>query len=491
MRQCALVVLGLGLLAGCSKSDGIQSPTGPGQIDYLKGFVGAVAADEPRAALVARDILSAGGSAADAAAAAALTYAVTYPSGGGLGSGGFCVVGDPAKKRAETIEFPAIAARSGGPVAMPALVRGLGLLQGRHGKLRWEAVVSPAEQLARFGESTSRAFMRAATETQPPVIGDPALAGIFAARTGVPVEGERRSQPELASVLARLRNAGAADFYQGALGRQIAADIARAGGSITADELRSYTAGVGKPIEVPFANSMTVYASNNASGGAIAAWLIEQSFEDGLLIRSGKFRADKFVSSLGQAYRGLQGAPLYGFGSSSVAVMDRSGQSVACAFSMGPAFGSRHVGRETGILFAAPPGAAGDETPYITALIGTNHKVGQSFIAAASAGGAASAAAVAQSVLEVALGKADKDHAATALARPRLLQFGAQEPLLHEPGADPALLDAARRGGSARESGRLGRVNLGYCAEGLPRAPGSCSVAADRRGYGLAAGLQF
>lgn len=492
MRQCALVVLSAAILAGCSKSDGIQSPAAPGQVDYLKGFVGGVAADEPRAALVARDILSAGGSAADAAAAAALAYAVTYPSGGGLGSGGVCVVGDAAKKRAETIEFPAIPAKAGGPIAMPALVRGLGLLQGRHGKLRWEAVVAPAEQLARFGEGTSRAFMRAATETRPAVIGDPALAPIFAARTGMPVEGERRSQPQLASVLARLRSGGPGEFYQGALGHQIAADIAAAGGSITLHELRGYAAGTGKPIEVPFAHSMKVYASSNASGGAIAAWLIEQSFEDGLLIGSGKFRTDKFAASLGQAYRGLEGAPVYGFGSSSVAVMDRTGQSVACTFAMGPAFGSRRVGRESGILFAAAPGAAGDETPYMTALVGINTKVGQGFIAAASAGGAPAAAAVAQSVLEAALGKTDKDRAAAALAKPRLLQFGAQSPLLHEPGADPALLGAVRsRGGSATETGRLGRVNLGYCSEGLPRGPASCSFAADRRGYGLATGLQF
>ncbi len=492
MRQCALVVLTAAILAGCSNSGGIQSPTAPGSIDYVKGFIGGVAADEPRAALVARDILSAGGSAADAASAAALAYAVTYPSGGGLGSGGVCVVSNPAMKRAETIEFPAIAARAGGPVAMPALVRGLGLLQGRHGKLRWEAVVAPAEQLARFGEGASRAFVRAAAETRPPVVGDPALATIFAARTGVPVEGERRRQPQLAAVLARLRSGGPAEFYQGTLGQQIAADIAAAGGSITADELRAYAAGIGKPIEVPFANSMTVYASSNAGGGAIAAWLIEQSFEDGLLIRSGKFRADKFVASLGQAYRGLQGAPLHGFGSSSVAVMDRSGQAVACTFSMGPAFGSRHVGRESGVLFAAPPGAAGDETPHLTALVGFNRKVSQSFVAAAAAGGAAAPAAAAQSVLEAVLGKSDKDNAAAALAQPRLLQFGAQAPLLHEPGADPALLSAVRgRGGQATETGRLGRVNLGYCSEGLPRAPGSCSFAADQRGYGLASGLNF
>lgn len=492
MRQCALVVLTAMFLAACSKSDGIQSPTAPGRIDYLKGFIGGVAADEPRAALVARDILSAGGSAADAAAAAALTYAVTYPSGGGLGAGGLCVASDAARKRAETIEFPALGAKGGGPIAMPALVRGIGLLQGRHGKLRWEAVVAPAEQFARFGENTSRAFLRAASETQPPVIGDPALASVFAARTGVPVEGERRTQPQLAAVLARLRAVGPSDFYQGALAQQIAADIKAAGGSITPDELRAYAAGIGKPIEVPFAESMTVYASNNASGGAIAAWLIEQSFEKGLLIGSDKFSREKFVASLGQAYRGLEGAPMHGFGSSSVAVIDRTGQAVACTFSMGPAFGARRVGRESGILFAAAPGAPGDETPYMTALIGVNTKVAQSFVAAGSSGGAPAAAAAAQSVLEAVLGKKQQDSATAALAQPRLLQFGAPSPLLHEPGADPALLRSMRsRGATVAETGRIGRVNLAYCSEGLPRAPGSCSFAADRRGYGLASGLNF
>ncbi len=492
MRQCALVVLTGMFLAACSKSDGIQSPTAPGSIDFVKGFIGGVAADEPRAALVARDILSAGGSAADAAAAAALTYAVTYPSGGGLGAGGVCIASDTNRKRAETIEFPALAAKAGGPIAMPALVRGIGLLQGRHGKLRWEAVVAPAEQLARFGENASRAFVRAATDAQPPVVGDPALATLFAARTGVPVEGERRSQPQLAAVLARLRAAGPSDFYQGALAQQVAADITAAGGGITPDELRAYSAGIGKPIEVPFAENMTIYASNNPGGGAVAAWLIEQSFEKGLLIGSDSFSREKFVSSLGQAYRGLDGAPMRGYGSSSVAVLDRDGKAVACTFSMGPAFGARRLGRETGILFAAAPGTPGDETPYMTAMIGINTRVAQSFVAAASTGGAPAPAAAAQSVLEAVLGKSKQDSAPAALAQPRLLQFGSQAPLLHEPGADPALLAAMRsRGTALSETSGLGRVNLGYCSAGLPRAPGSCSFAADRRGFGLATGLNF
>lgn len=492
MRQCILPVLIAALVAGCSKDGGIQSPASPGQIDYLKGFIGGVAADEPRAALVARDILSAGGSAADAVTAAALTYAVTYPNAGGLSAGGFCVVGDAGKKRAETLEFPAIPAKAGGPIAIPAMVRGLGLLQGRYGRARWEAVVAPAEQIARFGDGASRAFLRAAQEVQPPVGSDPALTMVLGGRNGIPAEGERRVQPQLAATLARLRSAGPGDFYQGSLAQTVLADIAAAGGSVTADELRNYAAGVGKPIEIPFENNVTLYTSTNAGGGAIAAWLIEQTYDGGALIGSAKMRPEKFAANLGQAYRGVGGAPGQGYGSSSVSAIDRNGLSVACAFSMGAPFGARLVGRETGILFAAAPGNAADETPYLTALVGVNTRVGQSFYAAAASGGPATAAALAQSVLEAGLGKARSDNAALALAQPRLFQGGLQAPLLHEPGVDPALLASLQKNGvTVTQTGAIGRVNLAYCSDGLPRSPATCSFAADRRGFGLATGQQF
>lgn len=489
LRQWILPPLLAVALAGCSDSDGFQSPPSAGQVDYLRGFIGGAAADEPRAALVARDILSAGGSAADAAAAAGLTYAVTYPNGGGLGGGGFCVVGDG--RRAEVIEFPAIAARAGGPVAIPGLVRGLGLLQGRYGKIRWESVVTPAEQLARFGDGASRAFLRAAQQAQPPVAGDPALQPVLGGRAGMPQEGERRTQPKLAAVLARLRGAGPADFYQGALAQSLIADIAAAGGKVTAEELRGYAAGISKPIEVPFDDNVTLYTSTNAAGGAIAAWLIEQTYDGGGLIGSAKLRPEKFAANLGQAYRGLNDAPLQGYGSSSVATIDRNGLSVACAFSMGVPFGARLVGRETGILFAAPPGGPGDETPYLTALVGLKPRVGQGVFAAAASGGATAAAATAQGVLQAALGKNNYD-AVPALAQPRLFQAGPQAPLLHEPGVDQSVLAGIRgRGVTVTQTGAIGRVNLAYCSDGVPRSPQTCSFAADGRGFGFATGRQF
>jgi gamma-glutamyltranspeptidase/glutathione hydrolase len=489
MRQCTLLAIVAVLAAGCSKSD---SKVQVGQMDYLKGFIGGVAADEPRAALVARDVLSAGGSAADAAAAASLAYAVTYPSGGGLGAAGVCVVGDGPTKRTETIEFPIVAPKNGGNVAVPPLVRGIGLLQSRFGKLRWEAVVTPAEQLARFGEPASRAFVQAAVETIPPVTASPGLVPIFGTRTGlVPQEGERRVQFALAATLGRLRTAGPGDLYQGQLAQALLADSRAGGAGLTAEELRGYAPVIGKPIEVPFENNIVFYASNNAAGGAVAAWLIEQGHDEAGLIGSGSMKPDKFAAALGQAYRAEGPLNMYGFGSASIAVIDSNGMAVSCAFGMGPAYGSRVVGRETGILFGAVPGMAGEETAYLTAVVGLNKRVGQAFYAAGGSGGAPAPAAVAYSLLQAGFSKA-KEPAVTALAAPRLFQANPQAPLQYEPGADPAALAAARsRGVNVAEFGRLGRVNLAYCSNGLPRSPDTCSFAADRRGYGLSLGRQF
>lgn len=481
-----------------------KDESGPvSKVDYLKGFSGGVAADEPRAALVAHGILSEGGSAADAIAAAALAYTVTYPSATTLGSGGFCVVSNPTTRKVETIEFPALAPKDGGPVAVPALVRGLGLLHSRHGRLRWEAIVTPAEQLARFGEPASRAFIQAAVETQPSVTESPALRTIFGTRSGqVPQEGERRLQISLGNTLARLRTAGPSEFYQGRLADSVLADMTAAGSKITAEELRAYAATVSKPIEVPFQNSVTVFTSNNPAGGAVAAWLLEQSQDGGSFLPSTNFfgrnssavRGDKFAENLGQAYRSDPNTmQMNGYGSASISVIDSKGGAAACAFSMGTSFGARLVGRETGVLFANLPGAAGDESPYLTAIVGFNPRVANSFIAASGAGGAPSAAAAAYSVLQAAMGgKARKDAAVPALAEPRLFQANPQSVLLVEPKTDPAIYKSvAARGVTVNEIGRLGRVNLAYCDNGLPRDPASCSFAADPRSYGLAAGRQF
>ena len=95
-RQTALLVCAL-LLSGCDVFDtkplGVIGSAGP--------IFGGAVADEPSAALIARDALSAGGSAADAAVALYFGLAATYPIAAGLGGGGMCVV-----RSADRLEAP-------------------------------------------------------------------------------------------------------------------------------------------------------------------------------------------------------------------------------------------------------------------------------------------------------------------------------------------------------------------------------------------------
>src|SRR3546814_10360715 len=79
------------------------------------------------------------------------------------------------------------------------------------------------------------------------------------------------------------------------------------------------------------------------------------------------------------------------------------------------------------------------------------------------------------------LAKQQKDPAPQAIRQPRLFHAGPQAPVLAEPGAPADALAALRqRGLQIIDTAALGRVNIAYCGEGLPRSPQSCSFAADR-----------
>ena len=76
-------------VASCSGGGGAQIA---GELYSVDNFYGGIVADEPRAALVGREVLNAGGNAADAVAAAYFVMSATMPSTAGLGGGGICVV---------------------------------------------------------------------------------------------------------------------------------------------------------------------------------------------------------------------------------------------------------------------------------------------------------------------------------------------------------------------------------------------------------------
>ena len=138
----------LSLLAGCGLGHqvfglgGDDNNASLGQTGAAPSVFSYAVADEPQAALIARQILNQGGNAADAAAAAGFALSVTLPSRAGLGGGGACIIKmQDAKGNAQppvALVFPPAAPSDDEgtrPAAVPTLARGLLALQARYGQL--------------------------------------------------------------------------------------------------------------------------------------------------------------------------------------------------------------------------------------------------------------------------------------------------------------------------------------------------------------------
>lgn len=212
------------------------------------------AAEEPQAVLVARDILGSGGSATDAVVAMSLTMAVTLPSAAGLDGGGACAAWSSKTNKTEVVEFMA----QGG---LPAIPRGLFALHAKYGRLRWEAVVGPAENLARFGAPLSRALLSDAAASG-------GTAGEALPWLRGRQEGDRVEQPELAALLGKLRVRGAGDFYFGETSRDLIKAINAGGGQVTLEQLRAYTPNIGPGHSIEAGDDLAVATAPTVSSAS-------------------------------------------------------------------------------------------------------------------------------------------------------------------------------------------------------------------------------
>ncbi|MGH7043335.1 MAG: gamma-glutamyltransferase, partial [Acetobacteraceae bacterium] len=290
-RRAGALLLAL-LVAACGASPASAPPAGApvvatGPTASLSGpardFQGMVVAPEPRAALIGRQILASGGAAADAVVAMGLALSVTLPSRVGLGGAGACLAfipGSDAPDRGvpqavlftpRAAPIPPAAATADRPAALPLLPRGLYLLHARFGRLPFETLVAPAEELARFGTPASRPLVHDLGVVAGPLFADPAARAVFDPNGHPLTVGALLRQPELAATLARIRAAGVGDFYQGALAALIVPGSAAIGGPITAEALRRAVPSVVAPLVVPFGQDRVAFLPPPADGGLAAA----------------------------------------------------------------------------------------------------------------------------------------------------------------------------------------------------------------------------
>lgn len=453
-----VAVLMTALLSGtaCStlnavKTELIGGSTDSGQPERLTGFIGAVVADEPRAALAGREVLALGGNAADAAVATAFTLAVTLPSRAGLGSGGACLAYNPSRDgpgrgSPEAILFTPVApqatpAGADRPAAVPMMPRGMFALHARYGSRPFEGLLSGPEQMARFGVPISRALVRDIALVAGPLSRDPGAARIFTPGGQPLQEGASLQQPDLGGTIATLRTAGVGDLYQGNLARKFEDASRLAGGPIGIDALRTSLPRTGGGLVVQSGRDMIAFLPPPADGGLAAAAAyrsLESAPADTATAQS------QATAALLQS-RGSGGALPAMPASTGFTVLDRTGMAVTCALTMDNLFGTGRIAPGTGMLLAAAPSSTG--LPMLSAAIVWNPNI-RGFRAAIAGSGQEGAA------LAVAAGLSNALRSASAMPVPV---------------PDP------------------GRANAIACARYLPDSDGSCTWATDPRGFGLAA----
>jgi gamma-glutamyltranspeptidase/glutathione hydrolase len=462
----------LAFLPGCSTLDSVsdtvlgKSKPAAGQQGYVAGFLGGVVSDEPRATLAGRDILSTGGTAADAAVAVAMTLAVTYPSRAGLGGGGACIAYAPNENSQahgvpEAVIFTPLAPSAPGanadrPAAIPMMARGLFLLHARYGNQPFGTLVAPAEQMARSGVPASKALVQDLALVSGPLLADPDARAIFS-QNGVPLtEGQVLRQTDLAATLAQIRTVGVGDMYQGAMAHRIEQASAQIGGPIPYADLRGALPTLAAPLIRDFRKDKVAFLPPPADGGlaAEAAFDVLANNPDDLgiaaarsLAVAARYRAGGITPAAVLAATDLPaGGPTLFPASTSFVTMDRAGDVVTCALTLDNLFGTGRVLPGLGFLAAASPAAV--PRPLLAAGLVWNDRE-KAFRAAAGGSGQAGAPL------------------AVAAALMNTLRTG--QPM-SVPVPDP------------------GRANVIACSKYLPGESSQCGWANDPRESGLAVG---
>lgn len=220
------------------------------------------------------EILRKGGNAVDAAVTTGLCLAVTFPSAGNIGGGGFMMIHlieDRAhgQKRDIVIDYreTAPAAAFGGMFigpdgnlkkgtdsstvgwsasGVPGTIAGFALALEKYGsgRVSWAEICEPARRLAAEGHLITQDAARSLRSRAQ-------LLGQFRESKRIHLNNGKYwqnndlwVQTDLAGTFSRLQKGGPREFYEGETAKRIAAAMARHGGNITLADLRAY-----RPVE--------------------------------------------------------------------------------------------------------------------------------------------------------------------------------------------------------------------------------------------------
>ena len=228
---------------------------------------GVVSAADPRASEAGREILRAGGSAADAQMAMMLVLTVVEPQSSGIGGGGFFLYHNAKTGAIETIDgretapsatrptrfigadgkpLPFIQAFPGGiSVGVPGNIALMAKVHAKWGKLPWAKLFDPAIRLSDNGFQVTPALASRLNQLKKIWADFPEARAIYWQDGRPKVVGETVKNPAIAALLRSVAKGGAKAFYSGENAKAIinaTAASARNKAVITVRDIASYRA---------------------------------------------------------------------------------------------------------------------------------------------------------------------------------------------------------------------------------------------------------
>ncbi len=265
-----------------------------GTANTVSGNNGVVTSRSQIASDVGVEILKQGGNAVDAAVAVGFALAVTYPSAGNIGGGGFMVirlddgsvVTQDHREKAPGRAFPDMFLDDAGNVdrrkslysaqaaGVPGSVAGLLDALERYGTMTREQVIAPAIRLAEEGfpltEDLAQDFERVLNSMRD----YPASMAVFS-NNGQPWQaGDIWVQKDLADTLKRISAEGRDGFYKGQTADLLVAEMNRLDGMISHDDLASYEPVWREPIHGTYRGYDIWSMPPPSSGGALVVQML-------------------------------------------------------------------------------------------------------------------------------------------------------------------------------------------------------------------------
>ncbi len=250
---------------------------------------GMVVSATEHASRIGMEVMRDGGNAVDAAIATGFALAVTHPTAGNIGGGGFFVIRFPDgrvtafdfRERAPIAADPRMFLDESGTysssihhsshkaVGVPGTVAGFAKAHETYGTADWNRLVQPSVDLARDGFAVMPGLANSLQYGLRRMERYPASVQVFS-KGGEPYqEGETWAQPDLARTLERIMRQGRDGFYKGETARLIAEEMRRGGGLITEEDLAIYRLHERAPVKGTYRGYEVISMPPPSSGGTV------------------------------------------------------------------------------------------------------------------------------------------------------------------------------------------------------------------------------